>query len=314
MAAIDRIDWLETFIAVSDFQSFSRAAHSLHCSQSRVSVHIAELEKAVRHKLVNRSCNPIELTEAGIVFLDHARRAIKNLNEAIDEMDQLNLEVRGHFTIGTVPSISAMFLPQVLRALKDKYPRIRVDITERTTDVLLDNLLDGVVDLAIRVDSATTSTESSSIEPLWGEPILAVFPKDHPLAATKGSIHPDELNQFEVGTTGAPGIGIDRDMRSRFDMWGVSGPRSNYFTEQPQTLFNMAKAGILIPIINLLAYESCDHRGLTYRVINDELAARRVFLQWNPARPFNAAMQAFIDIVYETQLPDGTVPITHSDL
>lgn len=311
---VDRLNWLETFISVADLRSFSRAATALHCSQSRVSVHISELEKAVGHQLINRSQQPIELTEAGALFLGHARQIITSMVGAVAELDQLDEKVRGRFTIGTVPSISAMFLPQVLQEMKTLHPEVRVDITERTTEELLGNLLDGTVDIAIRCDSATSTNESSSVDPLWGEPIIAVFPSDHPLARASESIGPEELNRYELGTTGAPGAGIDPDMRSRFDRWGITSTQANYFTEQPQTLMNMAKVGIVVAVINLLAFESCETEGLEYRVIDDEHAARRVFLQWNPARPFAAAVSAFIDVVYAVPKPQSTVPIAHSDL
>ena len=314
MSKLHRTDWLETFVAVADHLSFSRAAYSLHCSQSRVSVHVSELEKIVGHRLIDRSRHPIELTDAGVIFLDHARRIIRDIDSAVAELEQLNDTVRGRFTVGTVPSISAMFLPHVLRRMKELHPLVRVDVTERTTEELLGNLLDGTVDIAIRCDSSVSASEGSSVEPLWGEPIVAVFPIDHLMAGTTASVRPDELNKYELGTTGAPGIGIDTDMRSRFERWGIEAPQANYFTEQPQTLLNMAKAGILTPVINLLAFESCNNEGLVYRVINDELAARRVFLQWNPARAFTPAVSAFIDVMYSLPKPHGTVPITHSDL
>ncbi|MBM9433651.1 LysR family transcriptional regulator [Flaviflexus equikiangi] len=314
MARIDRVDWLETFISVADLQSFSRASAALRCSQSRVSVHIAELEKSLGHRLIDRSRYPVVLTEAGVTFLEHARQIVKSLAWAMTELDQLDGTSRGHLTVGTVPSISAMFLPHVLRDLKDLHPGVRVDITERTTQELLGNLLDGTVDIAIRCDSMISANESSSVEPMWGEPIVAVFPASHPLAAARGSISPEELNHFELGTTGAPNVGIDPDMRARFDRWGITAAQARYFTEQPQTLLNLAKVGVLVPVINILAYDSCDHSGLAYRVVNDELAARRVFLQWNPARPFTPAINAFLDVMRSVPHPRGTVPITQEDL
>lgn len=310
MPSIDRFDWLETYVAVANLESFSRAANYLHCSQSRVSIHISQLEKSVGHQLIDRSKYPISLTGPGRVFLKHARQIMESLTLATDEMEQLSDTIQGHLIIGTVPSISAMFLPQLLNVMKKTFPYIRIDISERTTEKLLTNLLDGSVDIAIRCDNVLTGTQSSSVSPLWGEPIVAVFPSDHQLAQTREPLNATELNQFEVGTTGAPGIGIDPDMRKQFDQWGVHSLANNYFTEQPQTLLNMAKVGIVVPVINLLAFNSCNTNGLTYRVINDDLVARRVFLQWNPAKPFSAAVQACVDEIHSLPLPQGTVPIT----
>lgn len=69
MPRVEQTDWLETFVAVIDHGSFSGAARALHRAQSRVSTHVASLEKALGGTLVDRSHRPIGPTELGTAFL-----------------------------------------------------------------------------------------------------------------------------------------------------------------------------------------------------------------------------------------------------
>lgn len=310
MARVDRIDWIEAFVAVHDWGSFSQAATHLHRSQSRVSVHVASLEKALGHTLFNRSRYPVTLTHAGREFLPRARAVLSELQSGTHALDSIDDVVRGHFVLGSLPSISAMFIPEVLRRMELFHPEVTIDIRERTTGELLKKLLDESIDVALRCSSDPHEPAVKAMIPLWTEPIVAVFPENHPLASTDESISPDDLSRFEIGTTGVPGRGIDPDMASRLDYWKLRAPRSSYHTEQPQTLLNMAKAGLMVPIINLLAYNSCEHTGLSFRVINGDQKARTVGLYWNPARPHSPAVKAFIRVVKAAPVPNGAIPIS----
>lgn len=310
MTKVDRIEWIEAFVAVADLGSFSRAAEYLHRSQSRISIYVANLEHSLGHQLIDRSRQPARPTDAGLTFLDHARRILFEISKGVDELDEAAGTIRGQFVLGALPSISALFVPEALRRMKLFHPEVNIYIMERTTGELLDHLLDDTINLALRCTSEPIFRDTKASIPLWGEPIIAVFPQGHPNANGREDIGPEELSMFEIGTTGSPGIGIDPDMSTRLDSWGIASPRSRYHTEQPQTLVNMAKAGLVVPVINLLAYLSCDHSGLTYRVVAGDRSARIVGLYWNPSRPKTAAMQAFIDTVLAMPIPEGTIKVS----
>src|SRR4051795_2217969 len=74
--------WLETLLAVVDRGGFTAASATLHRSQSRVSGHIAALERELGVRLFDRSRRPTTLTPAGEVFLPYARAAVQNIGSA----------------------------------------------------------------------------------------------------------------------------------------------------------------------------------------------------------------------------------------
>src|SRR6476469_4331633 len=70
------LDWLETFLAVVDQGGFTAASEHIHRSQSRVSAHIAGLERALGVQLIDRHRRPAALTDAGVVLSRHARAVL----------------------------------------------------------------------------------------------------------------------------------------------------------------------------------------------------------------------------------------------
>ncbi|MFT4280163.1 LysR family transcriptional regulator [Microbacterium sp.] len=76
-------DWVDTFLAIAHHAGIRSAAHALHLSQSRVSAHLAALERVVGVRLVARGPRGAHLTPAGDAFLAHARLAVDELDAAV---------------------------------------------------------------------------------------------------------------------------------------------------------------------------------------------------------------------------------------
>jgi DNA-binding transcriptional LysR family regulator len=83
------LDWIETFLAVVDRGGFTAASSQVHRSQSRVSAHIAALERELGVQLIDRTRRPATLTAAGRIFSQHARDIIATVNSARSAIDVL---------------------------------------------------------------------------------------------------------------------------------------------------------------------------------------------------------------------------------
>ena len=128
MPRVEQTDWLETFVAVIDHGSFSAAARALHRAQSRVSTHVASLERALGGTLVDRSHRPIGPTELGVAVLPHARAVLEALERGAEAVEQHTGTLRGRVVIGCHPSVSAGFLPAVLAAVHAEHPLLRIEL------------------------------------------------------------------------------------------------------------------------------------------------------------------------------------------
>src|SRR5690554_1366976 len=71
---------LQYLLAIAEHGSFTRAAEVLHVSQPTLSHQIKNLEESLQSQLVDRSARTVRLTDAGEIYLRHARRALWELD------------------------------------------------------------------------------------------------------------------------------------------------------------------------------------------------------------------------------------------
>jgi DNA-binding transcriptional LysR family regulator len=143
------------FAQVVEANSFSEAARRLKMPTSTVSRRIADLEKQLGVRLIERSTRSLRLTDVGSEVLDHAQR-LPELSEAIGNIASNHLSrVSGTLRLAAPPSISDSLLAPLIGAFQASYPdvRIQVFITER----IVDHIAEGV-DLAFRVGELEDSS------------------------------------------------------------------------------------------------------------------------------------------------------------
>ena len=308
MTRIEQNDWLETFVAVAEHGSFSSAALAIHRSQSRVSAHVAALEQALGAPLFDRRHRPVELTDAGEAFLPHARQALLSLEQGSAAIDSLTGVHRGRVVLGSHPSISAGFLPHVLKEFSAAHPQVRVELSEDTTTALAQDLAAGRIHLAIRSTSAGAAPPGLVFQPLWREPYVAVVPRSHPLTRAPLPLSPERLSRMPLIVIARPGSGLDPDTTGVLAAWNLI-PDVAWQTEQPQTLANLAKAGLGVGIINRFAMEVSDTTGLVVLQVGNVMEGREVGLWHDPARYMSSAARALHCALLDAPRPDGTVPV-----
>jgi len=136
--------------AVARHRSFGRAARELGYTQSAVSQQIAQLERVIGQKLVERPGGPrrVDLTDAGRLLLRHADAIVAQLDAAQADMAALAEGAAGPLRIGIYQSVGARILPALLRRFRQEWPRVEVDVREETDAADLLRLLEhGELDL-----------------------------------------------------------------------------------------------------------------------------------------------------------------------
>jgi molybdate transport repressor ModE-like protein len=136
--------------AVARRRSFGAAARELGYTQSAVSQQIAQLEKLVGQRLVERpgGPRPVDLTEAGRLLLRHADAIVAHLDAAQADMAALAEGSAGALRVGIYQSVGARILPALLRRFHEEFPRIEVRVREETDAADLLRLLEhGELDL-----------------------------------------------------------------------------------------------------------------------------------------------------------------------
>jgi DNA-binding transcriptional LysR family regulator len=136
--------------AVGRTRSFGRAARELGYTQSAVSQQIAQLERSVGQRLVERpgGPRPVALTDAGRLLLRHADAIAAQLDAARADMDAFAEGAAGPLRVGIYQSVGARILPGLIRRFKQDWPLVDVSVREETDDADLLRLVEhGELDL-----------------------------------------------------------------------------------------------------------------------------------------------------------------------
>ncbi|WP_193105475.1 LysR family transcriptional regulator [Brachybacterium sp. FME24] len=306
MPRVEQTDWLETFVAVIDHGSFSGAARALHRAQSRVSTHVAALERALGGLLVDRSHRPIRPTELGTAFLPHARAVLAALERGVEAVDKHSGTPRGRVVIGCHPSVSAGFLPGVMAAVHDVHPFLRIELTEHTTPDLVSGIVSGRFHIAIHSLAADPPSDDLQSVHLWTERFVAIVPPGHPILdscdGAHGAITPPALAEHPLIAVAQPGAAADPDTGSALQAWGLEIPLS-WQSEQPQTVVNLARAGLGVGVLNALAAAVSDTTDMVVVPVGTLAEGRQVAV----TRDRRMASSPSVEVVYQAIL-DATPP------
>lgn len=314
MGRVENLDWLETFVAVVDSGGFSAAANAVHRSQSRVSSHVASLEQALGARVFDRRHRPVLLTDAGEAFLPHAREVLAGLHRGQAEVDAVLGVVRGHVVLGSYPSASAAFVPELLSGFNARHPQVSVDLIERPTLDLSEALGSGSLHLALRPLAPHETTEGLAFRALWREPLVAVFPRGHPLAEVRPPLALSELGQHRLVTIGGS-VGREVMYEAHVALKQLAtAPRIAWQTDQPQTLVNFVRAGLGVGVTNSLAMAVSDTAGVVVAEISALARGRTAGVFWDPRRYMPRAARALLQEILATPAPRCTLPVQQEDV
>jgi DNA-binding transcriptional LysR family regulator len=175
---------LEAFVAVAEELSFTRASTRLHLVQSGVSSAIKALERDLGASLFDRDRHRVMLTDAGQVLLPEARATLAAAQAARDAVSEAQGGLRGTVTVGTMLSTGPLDLPGLLGRFHRAHPgvAVRLRLSASGSAGLAREMLEGRLDLAL-VSLPGPPPAGLSLRPVTEEPLIAVGPPGHPLAA-----------------------------------------------------------------------------------------------------------------------------------
>ena len=180
------LDQLDTFVHVARARSFSRAAVLLDLAQPTLSGRIAALEGELGAQLFHRHGHTLDLSEAGRALLPYAERILALRTEGKGEVQRIAAGGLGRLTLGANPTCSQYLVPRLIEEFLRAHPGVPINVRTALSPILMENLLDGVVALAL----CSRAQLHINTEVLWSysAPLALVAAPRHPLArkAEKG--------------------------------------------------------------------------------------------------------------------------------
>jgi LysR family cyn operon transcriptional activator len=140
---------LRYFLAVAEAGSFSRAADRLGISQPSVSQQIRDLEAGLRVSLFQRRGKRILLTPRGLIFQEHARAILRQLENFLQELNSDPGQLRGALHLGVVPVLNVPLVPHLLGLFAANHPGISVIVEEISSTEIETALEEGRMDVGL---------------------------------------------------------------------------------------------------------------------------------------------------------------------
>jgi DNA-binding transcriptional LysR family regulator len=145
---MDKFQEMRAFVAVVDNSSFVRAAEAINSSKAAVSRLVADLERRLSVRLLNRTTRKLSLTDDGKLFYIRCTDLLNTLEEAESELNTRSGEAAGHLRVTAPVTFGNNLLAPLWGEFLAQHPKVSLDValSDRTADLVEDGL-----DLAVRI-------------------------------------------------------------------------------------------------------------------------------------------------------------------
>lgn len=186
---------LEYVVAVDTYRSFVTAAEKCFVTQPTLSMQIQKLEDELGVKIFDRSKLPVVPTEIGAAVITQARVILKESARIREIIADQKKEIQGTLKVGIIPTLAPYLLPRVLTAFLKKYPRVKLEVWEYSTEQIIQLLKQEQLDCGL----LATPLHNQHLEehPLFYETFVIYAAKSHQLSAKK-TISPEDLDTKDI--------------------------------------------------------------------------------------------------------------------
>ena len=179
---------IDALLAVARSGTFQEAAHRLNVTQPTISLRIKELETALGVTLFDRSGRRAKPTPEGLIAIRYAGEAVGLLDELSARLGGVT-PLHGVLRLGASEMIAMTCLPEIVARIEAEFDSIRIELTVENSNLLYDDVVADVVDIAILARQARF--DPAMLEPIASVPIAWVGSPAKRLP--QESIRPEDL-------------------------------------------------------------------------------------------------------------------------
>jgi len=298
---MDRLHLMTVYVAVAEAEGFAAGARRLGMSPPAVTRAVAALEDDLGVKLLNRTTRYVRATEAGLRYLEDARRIIAQVQEANEAAAGINAEPRGHLAITAPVMFGQMYVMPGIVDYLQRYPDTEVDA------VFLDrvvNLLEEGLDVGVRIgelpDSSMRALRVGTVR------LILVASPDY-LQRSGIPQQPEDIHQHTIISSRAGNITQDWHFENANSEAGSKDSGQRVIRLKPRLAVTTNEAAIEAAltgfgITRLLSYQVADYLAsgeLKIVLENFEPPPRPVHIVHREGRLASTKVRAFIDLMAE---------------
>jgi DNA-binding transcriptional LysR family regulator len=184
---------LEFVVALADEQQFTRAASICGVSQSGLSAAIRSLEDELGTRLFQRTTRRVELTDAGLALLPHARSTLAGAAAARDAVVRATHSLSGRLRVGAEQCLGVVDVPRLLERFRRRYPLVDIHFTQAGSHELVGQVRAGELDLAFVATTEHVATVNPIV--LGRRPVVLLVPPSHRLSGASSVAWADLRDQ-----------------------------------------------------------------------------------------------------------------------
>ncbi|RKH47801.1 LysR substrate-binding domain-containing protein [Corallococcus sicarius] len=279
---------LEYVVAVADTLGFRRAAGQCHVSQPALSAQIQQLEAVLGVKLFERDARRVMLTPAGGELVVRARRVLREAEDLLKAAARMGDPFAGPLHLGVIPTVAPYVLPEVVPALVEHYPKLKLRLREEKTALLMRDLDEGRLDAAL-LALDTELGRAVEHEVIAEDPFVVAAPPGHPLERKK-QVRLRDLDDEDVLL-----LEDGHCFRSQtLALCTRVGAREvDFRATSLTTLAQMVMASGSVTLLPQLAVSMENRQGqLVVRPFAPPGPGRTIALVWRPGHPRQEALRA----------------------
>jgi DNA-binding transcriptional LysR family regulator len=288
---------LETFVAVAEERSFSRAADRLHVVQSAVSATIRKLEREWGVSLFHRTTHSVEISDAGRALLGEARAALAAAQAVVHAVEEVRGGLRGTIRLGIMqatPASGGLSVAAAISAFRAEHPAVTFEVRQGGSADQVAAVRSGELDLAF-VALPGRRLPGVRLEPLIDPEMALGCPSAHRLARRKAVTLDEIADEPFADLPPAWGVRIAND--HAFAAAGVHRTIA-YEINDVATVVDFVRHGVAVAI--LARQQVADPTGLAFVRILRHAPRFSVAIATPTGRRSSPAARAFAALAVRT--------------
>ena len=289
---------LEYFYAISNTGSFTRAAENLHVAQPSITKAIHQLEAELGILLFDRSQKKNALTAEGRALYVRVEKILREMNEAVAEMNDFRNLNKGTIKMAIPPMIGAYLFPNIFIGFRQKFPSLELLVFEEGSLAARAMLEQEELDLGLVILPEHSTVLQT--RPMVQEEIMLCVNPEHPLAG-KREVSFDELRN-------EPFVMLKEDSYHRrliLEECGKFGftPRIVFSSNQIQTIKGLVANGVGVSFFFSMAAR--DNSRIVCIPLENPLKIS-IGLAWKRDKYLSKASQTLVEFITEySRTPHG---------
>ena len=279
------------FEMVARYEHYTKAANELYITQSTLSKAIENLEDELGVKLFEKQGRNVRLTFYGRILRDYVQRGTAEIEKGIQTVQNLANEQSGTVRTAAIYSAGSLLLPQYMKGFSDEYPDIKLRYMQIPTYRILDNLLNGDIDIGFCTNYENSDTYSSICrELIKTEEIYLIVPEGHRLADREYVEFEEIIDETWIGYNGDTGMAtaikntarsVPTDKKLRF----------SFFATEESAIVGLVRAGLGIGMITGSQFINTD--GVVKIHITKPCFFRNIYMVWNQDTQMSPPAKSF---------------------